>query len=303
MKLGFLSAIMPELSFEEVIDFASENGFECVELACWPKGKSERRYAGVTHIDMAELDDEKAAYIKKYLHDKNVEISGIGYYPNPLAADKEARKVAIEHIKECILGAKKLGVGVVNTFIGKNRLETAEKNWEEFLEIWPEIIKFAEEQGIKIGIENCPMYFKTEWPQGDNLAGNPQFWRQMFQAIESNNFGLNYDPSHLVWQQMDYIKPIYDFKDKLFHFHIKDAQFYPDKYNEVGIFAPPLDYHTPKLPGLGDIEWGKVISALNDVGYTGPAVIEIEDRAYEGSMEARKASILLSRDFMKQYIR
>ena len=303
MKLGFLSAIVPELSFEEVIDFASENGFECVELACWPQGKATRRYAGVTHIDMVSLDDSKVSYIRQYASKKGIEISAIGYYPNPLSGDPQERKVAIEHIKECIVGAKKLGVEVVDTFIGKDRLETPERNWEEFLEVWPDIIKLAEENGIKIGIENCPMYFRDEWPAGDNLAGSPRFWREMFKAIPSSSFGLDYDPSHLVWQRMDYIKPIYAFTNKIFHFHIKDAKFYPDKSDEAGIFASPLEYHVPKLPGLGDIEWGGVVSALNDIGYNGAAVIEIEDRAYEGSLEMRKKSILLSRDFMRQYIR
>ncbi|MCU6747299.1 sugar phosphate isomerase/epimerase [Faecalicatena acetigenes] len=303
MRLGFLSSIVPELSFEEVIDFAAENGFASVELACWPYGKAARRYAGVTHIDVSSLDDEKVAYIKKYVEDRNIVISGLGYYPNPLSADPETRKVAVEHIKACIIGAKKLGVYVVNTFIGKNRTADNEQNWKEFLEVWPDIIAFADEQGVKIGIENCPMYFKDEWPAGDNLACSPAFWRKMFTAVESDNFGLNYDPSHMAWQRMDYLKPIYEFKDKLFHFHIKDVKFYQEKYDEVGIFAPPLEYHVPKLPGLGDIQWGKVIAALNDVHYKGDVIIEVEDRAYEDTLEDRLGSILLCKQFMNQYVR
>ena len=147
------------------------------------------------------------------------------------------------------------------------------------------------------------MYFRDEWPAGDNLASNPAFWRKMFAAIESDNFGLNYDPSHMVLQRMDYLKPIYNFKDKLFHFHIKDVKFYQEKYDEVGLFAPPLEYHAPKLPGLGDIEWGKVIAALNDVQYKGDVIIEVEDRAYEDTLEDRLESILLCKQFMNQYVR
>lgn len=303
MKLGFLSAIVPEFSFEEVIDFASDNGFKCVELACWPEGKAQRRYAGVTHIDMSSLDNDKVNYIKDYCTRKNVEISAIGYYPNPLVSDLEQRKVYIEHIKACIIGAEKLGVSIVDTFIGKNRLAKPEENWNEFKSVWPDIIRFAEEHKVKIGIENCPMYFWDEWPAGDNLAGNPAFWRKMFSEIESDYFGLDYDPSHLVWQRMNYLKPIYDFKEKIYHFHIKDAKFYQDKYDESGIFAPPLEYHSPKLPGRGDIQWGKVITALKDIGYSGAIVIEVEDREYEGSLQARLDSILLSRNFMKQFVR
>ena len=303
MKLGFLSSIVPELSFEEVIDFAADNGFACVELACWPYGKAARRYAGVTHIDVANLDDEKVAYIKKYTEDRNVTISGIGYYPNPLSSDPEVREVSITHIKECIKGAEKLGVPVVNTFIGKNRTATPEKNWEEFMSVWPDIIAFAEKHKVKIGIENCPMYFRDEWPSGDNLACSPAFWRKMFDAIKSENFGLNYDPSHLVWQRMNYVKPILDFKEKMFHIHIKDAKFYQEKYDEVGMFAPPLDYHAPKLPGQGDIHWSEVIAALNDIRYKGAVVIEVEDRAYEDTLQDRLDSILLSKAYMNQFVR
>ena len=303
MKLGFLSSILPEYTFEEVIDFAAENGFACVELACWPAGKAERRYAGVTHIDMDSLDDAKAKYIRDYCEQKNVQISGIGYYPNPLTEDLEQRAVFINHIKACIEGAQKLGVSEVNTFIGRKRNADAEENWKEFLTVWPDIIQFAEEHKVKIGIENCPMFFKTEWPNGDNIACSPAFWRKMFAQIPSDYFGLNYDPSHLVWQRMNYTKPILEFSDKLFHIHIKDAIFYQDKYDEVGIFAAPLEYHQPKLPGQGDIEWGKVIAALNDAGYKGCAVIEVEDRAYEDTLEDRLDSILIARDFIRQYIR
>ena len=303
MKLGFLSSILPEYTFEQVIDFAADNGFACVELACWPAGKAERRYAGVTHIDMDSLDDARAEYIRNYCEKKNVQISGIGYYPNPLTEDLEQRAVFIDHIKACIKGAQKLGVPVVNTFVGRKRNADAEENWQEFLKVWPDLIQFAEEHGVKIGIENCPMFFKTEWPNGDNIACSPAFWRKMFAQIPSPNFGLNYDPSHLVWQRMNYTKPILDFRDRIFHFHIKDAIFYQDKYDEVGIFAAPLEYHQPKLPGQGDIEWGKVFAALNDAGYKGNVVIEVEDRAYEDTLEDRLESILLARDYIRQYIR
>lgn len=303
MKLGFVSAILPEYSFEQLITFASENGFECVEVCCWPLGKAERRYAGVTHIDVAKLTKEKASEINSFLKEKNMEISALGYYPNPLDPDLEQRAVFVEHIKKCIKAANVLGVGKVNTFIGKDPLKPIAENFAEFKKVWPEIIKCAEENNVQVCIENCPMYFKDEWPGGKNLACSPKIWREMFAEINSPNFGLNYDPSHLVWQRMDYIKPMYDFKDKLFHFHIKDAKFYQDKFDEVGIFAAPLDYHQPKLPGLGDIDWGKTISALIDTGYKGCAVIEVEDRAFEETLEDRLKSILLSRDFMRQYVR
>jgi sugar phosphate isomerase/epimerase len=302
MKLGFMSAILPEYSFKQVVDFAADNGMKCVEVMCWPKGRAERRYAGVTHIDAGELTPEKAAEINEYIDKKGITISALGYYPNPLDADLKQRAVYIEHIKKCIKAANMLGLGNFNTFIGKDPLRPVSENMQEFERVWPDIVKFAEDNGVKIGIENCPMYFKDEWPGGKNLAASPKIWRDMFSAIDSAYFGLNYDPSHLVWQRMDYIAPIYEFRDKMFHFHIKDAKLYPDKYNDVGIFAAPLDYHAPKLPGLGDIDWGKTISALTDIRYNGCAVIEVEDRAFEDTLQSRLDSIILSKNYISQYI-
>jgi sugar phosphate isomerase/epimerase len=124
----------------------------------------------------------------------------------------------------------------------------------------------------------------------------------MFQEIPSDNFGLNYDPSHLLWMQMDYVRPLYEFSDKLFHIHLKDAKVYRDKLNDVGILAAPLEFHSPKLPGLGDIDWGKFISALNDIRYQGPVCIEAEDKAFENSLEDRKESLVLSKRYLNQYI-
>lgn len=210
MKLGFVSAILADLSFEEMIDFASENGYECVEVACWPKGKAERRYAGVTHINVDEVDEAKAAYINDYCAKKGVEISALAYYPNTMDPDLEKRAVYIAHIKKVIKAAKLLGVGTVNTFVGRDPHKNVDENIEIFKEVWPDIIACAEENGIRIGIENCPMLFTNdEWPGGQNLMTTPAIWRKLFEIIPSKNFGLNYDPSHFVWQQIDYIRPIY----------------------------------------------------------------------------------------------
>lgn len=303
MKLGFASAILPDLSFEEVVDFAAEKGFSCIEMMCWPIGKAERRYAGVTHIDVATLDDQKVSYIKDYLKKKNIEISALGYYPNPLDPDKEKSQFYVEHIKKVIKAANKLGVKTVTTFIGKDKSKTVDENFITFREVWPSIIKFAEENGVRIAIENCPMFFtKDEWPGGVNLASTPAIWRRMFEEIKSDYFGLNYDPSHLLWQQMDYVKPIYEFKDKLFHVHIKDAKVFKDKLDNVGVMATPLEFHSPKLPGLGDIDWSKFISALTDIRYKGYVCIEVEDKSFEETLEDRKYSVVLSKRFVNQFI-
>lgn len=303
LDLGFVSAIMADKSFEEVIDFAAASEFKCVEMMCWPRGKAERRYAGVTHIDINELNDNKLSHIKKHLKEKKVYVSGLGYYPNPLEEDKEKASVYVDHIKSLIPAAKKLGIPVVNTFIGRNPAKPIEYNLDRFKEVWPEIIRLAEQEGINIGIENCPMLFTgDEWPGGKNLAISPYIWDKMFEAIPSKYFGLNYDPSHLVWMQMDEVQPIYDFSERLHHIHLKDVKVYKDKLDRVGIMAYPLDYHSPKIPGFGDVRWGDFFSALTTVRYRGPVCIEVEDKAFEGSPQDVQTAILTARNYLRQFL-
>lgn len=303
IKLGFLSAILADQTFEEVISFAAQTGYSCVEIMCWPVGKAERRYAGVTHIDVSDLSKKKIDEIHNTLERNGVTISGLGYYPNPLEADKKNADRYIAHIKKVIDAAGRLGLKNVNTFIGRDHLSSVEENFKRFKKVWPGIVKYAEKRGVKIGIENCPMFFTNdEWPGGKNLASSPAIWRRMFEEIPSDNFGLNYDPSHLVWQFMDYIRPIYEFKERIFHVHIKDAKLMREKLNDVGILATPLSFHNPKLPGLGDVDWGRFFSALTDIGYDGAACVEVEDRSYEGSLLMRKKSLVQSREYLKQFL-
>lgn len=303
MKLGFVSAILGNDDFETMIDKASDLGYECVEVCCWPKGKAERRYAGVSHIDVDTLDQKKIDDIKAYCEKKKVEISSLGYYPNPLDRDEEKSTVAIEHIKKLILAAKKLGVGMITTFIGRDQYRSVEENLVDFQKVWTPIIRLAEENQVKVAIENCPMLFGVDqWPGGQNLMTTPALWRKMFDLIPSPNFGLNYDPSHFIWQRIDYIAPLYTFRDKIFHVHVKDIKVYEEKLNQVGIMAYPLEYMSPKLPGLGDVDWGKYISALTDIGYDSYVCIEVEDKAFESSEQRIMKSLMLSKKFMEQFV-
>ena len=304
MNLGFVSAILDEQSFEDVVSFSSKEKFDHLEIMCWPPGKAERRYAGVTHIEVTNLSDDDIKSIHNTLREENnIKISGLGYYPNPMDGNLEQREFYIDHIKKIIVAANRLGIDVVNTFVGRNQFKNIEENLEKFPLVWGPIVSFAEDHNVKIGIENCAMYFTLdEWPAGQNLAYSPEIWKRMFEMIPSPNFGLNYDPSHLLWMQMDYIQPIYDFKDRIVHVHVKDAKVHYEKLKQVGILAAPLEYHSPKLPGLGDINWGNFFSALNDIRYQGAVSIEVEDKAYEGSLESRKRAIAQSGDYVRQFI-
>ena len=302
MQLGFVSAIVPDLPLEEVVSFAAAEGYSCIEVMCWPKGRAERRYAGITHIDCDGFDRAGADRVNALMQDAGVAISGLGYYPNPLAPDRNEAAVYVEHLKKVMLAAELLGVSVVNTFVGRDRTRSVDDNWPRFKEVWSPLVDFAADHGIRIGIENCPMLFTgDEWPGGKNLAHSPAVWRRMFEDIPGANFGLNYDPSHLVWQQMDYVGPLYEFKDRIFHVHAKDARVDRRKLNDVGILATPLAWHTPKLPGLGHVKWSQFFSALTEIGYQGPVCVEVEDRAYEGDLEARKNALRQSRNYLSQF--
>lgn len=301
MQIGFVTAIMPDASLEEVLKFASENGFQCVEVMCWPVGKAERRYAGVTHIDVSNFTASDAANIKALTEKYGVEISSLGYYPNPLVADQEERARYIDHIKKVIAASNMLGVGRMTSFIGRDPEKSIEDSWDDYEAVWKPLVAFAEEQNVKIGIENCPMLFSLdEWPGGKNLAVSPYVWRRMFEIIPSDHFGLNFDPSHLIWQQIDYVRAIKEFHSRFVHVHAKDERIDTDKLYEQGILG--LGWHRPKLPGLGSVDWSAYFAALTDVGYRGPVCIEVEDRAYESNTDDVKRSIIQSKHYLDQFM-
>ena len=303
MQLGFVSAIVPELSLDQVLDLASTIGYQTVEVMCWPPSKADRRYAGITHVNVLELDESSVRRIRSKLENTGVSISGLGYYPNCLDHNIEQAEKSCEHLKKVISAAPRLGLTQVNTFIGRDHTKSVDENWPRMLETWKPIVELAEKQGVRIGIENCPMMFTAdEWPGGKNLASSPAIWRRLFADLESPNLGLNYDPSHLVFQHMDYLEPMRQFIDRIFHVHAKDVRVDQHLLNEHGIFAHPNLYHFPKLPGLGDVQWGKFFSVLSDAGYRGAVCVEVEDRAYESSLEDRKASLAQSYRYLSQFL-
>ena len=303
MKLGLVSAILDGWTYEEMIDEISRIGYECVEVACWPNGKGERRYAGVSHIDVTDLNEERKNHILGYAKEHGVEISALAYYPNPLDPDQEKQRAAVSHIYKVIDAAEYLGINLVTGFIGRDQTKTVEENIDLAVEVWDPILRYAHDKGVKIGIENCPMLFgPDQWPGGQNIMTSPVIWRELFKRLPYDNFGLNFDPSHFVWQKMDYIKVIDEFKDRLWHVHFKDIKLFEDKLAECGTMAYPLDYMAPKLPGLGDVRWGDFVSALTEAGFDGCACVEVEDRAFESSKEKIVDSLKLSYRYMRNFV-
>jgi len=301
MKLGLLTAAFPELTLDEIADWASANGFDSLEVACWPAGEgAARRYAGVSHIDVERLDPNA---VRETLERTGMSISSLAYYPNPLDPDDDVREAAHAHLRRVIEAARALDVGVVGTFVGNDKNRPLPENLERFRELWPPLVAHAREHGVKIAIENCPMIFSyDEWPGGNNLAYSPAAWRAMFEAIPDDNFGLNLDPSHLVWQQIDAVRAVHEFGERIFHVHGKDLEVRPDGLYEQGVMSIGIGWQVPRLCGLGHVDWGRFIGALYAVGYDNVISIEHEDRRFEGDVELVKRAFLIARNNLRPYI-
>jgi sugar phosphate isomerase/epimerase len=301
MKLGLLTAAFPSLSLDEVAQWAQANGFEALEIACWPAGGGERRrYAGVSHVDVDNLDAKR---VRDTLRRYNLEISALAYYPNNLDPDQATREAANTHLKRVIEAAAKLDVGIVGTFVGRDQARNIEESLDDFKQVWPPIVRFAREHDVKVAIENCPMLFSLdEWPGGKNLAYSPAIWRRMFEIVPDDNFGLNLDPSHLVWQFIDYTRVVRDFAPRIFHVHAKDLEIDTEGLYQNGVMSLGMGWQVPRLPGLGEVRWDRFIGALYAVGYDWVVSIEHEDRKFEGDLDLVQRGFLVARNTLRPLI-
>jgi len=302
MKLGFVSAILPDLTLDQVLAFAAAQRFACVEAMCWPVGRAERKYAGVTHVDVTDFSPARADEVNALCARHRVSLSALGYYPNLLDPDAETAAHSLAHLKKVIAAARCLGLDTVNTFAGRNWQLSVEANWPRFLEVWRPLLQYAEDQGVRLGIENCPMLFTAdEWPGGKNLMTTPAIWRRAFADLLSPNFGLNFDPSHFALQFIEPASALLEFKERLFHFHAKDVKIHRDRLNQVGVFAPPLQWHQPRVPGYGEIDWAALMGTLMETGYDGPVCIEIEDDTFGRTLEGRQRALCVARNALEPF--
>lgn len=304
MKLGLFTAAFPDADLLRIANWAAANGFQTLEVACWPRSRAERRYSGITHIDVDTLDRAGAREVRAMLSDHGLGLSALGYYPNALDPDPEIAEASIAHIKKTIDAAVLLEVPIVGTFVGRDWRKTTEENLAAFARVWPPIVRYAAERGIRIAIENCPMLFSDdEWPGGKNLASSPAIWKKMWEIIPDENFGLNLDPSHLVWQMIDYERVVRDFSSRIFHVHAKDLMIDREGLYQNGILSLGVGWQVPRLPGLGDIDWRRFIRSLYAAGYDYVVSVEHEDRNFEGSEDNVRRGFLLARDTLAPYIK
>jgi sugar phosphate isomerase/epimerase len=301
VKLGLLTAAFPDLSLEEVAGWASSEGFEMLEVACWPSsGGEKRRYAGVSHIDVENLDPEA---VQAVFERAGLEISALAYYPNNLDPDPDAREAANAHLRKVVDAAQALGVGIVGTFVGRNKSRTISENLAEFRSVWPPLVEYAGERGVTIAIENCPMIFSdNEWPGGNNLAYAPAIWDELFTIVSSDSFGLNLDPSHLVWLQIDYERVVREYAARIVHVHAKDLEIDLDGLYRHGTLSGGIGWQVPRLPGLGEVRWDRFLAALYAAGYDHVVSIEHEDRTFEGTEDLVKRGFLIARDVLRPYL-
>lgn len=304
MKLGLLTAPFPDTDLMGVADWTASVGMEALEIACWPAASGDaRRYAGTSHIDVDDLSDARASEINDALSSKGIVISALGFYPNPLHSDAGHRDEVIRHLKKVITAARTMNVQIVNTFVGGDKNLNVDDNWQRALSIFPEIVAHARDSGVTLAFENCPMIFSyDEWPAGHNIAYSPRIWRRIFDKW-GDDVGMNFDPSHLVWQMIDQTRFIREFGSRIVHAHAKDLMIDRDGLYENGIMSVGMGWQIPRMPGLGDVIWGDVFSALYREGYDGSMIIEHEDRNFEATEELVKKGFLIARDILRPYIK
>jgi sugar phosphate isomerase/epimerase len=301
VRLGLLTAPFPRRSLGHVAAWAAGQNFETLEVACWPAaGGERRRYAGTSHIDVTRFDPDA---VHTVLQKHGLEISALAYYPNNLHPDRAERRAANDHLKKVIDAAAKLGVPIVGTFVGRDPSRNVPDNFREFRRVWPRLVEHAESRGVKIAIENCPMLFSyDEWPGGTNLASTPAIWDEMFSIMDSRFFGLNLDPSHLVWLQIDYERVVRDYAAKIFHVHAKDLEIDRDGLYRHGTVSLGMGWQVPRLPGLGEVRWDRFVAALYRAGYDYVISVEHEDRSFEGTEELVKRGFLIARDALRPFL-
>ncbi len=304
MQLGILTAPFAQTPLAEVADWARSAGFSALEIACWPRSSGPtRRYAGTAHIDVAALSAGEARDTVAGLAANGLTVSALGYYPNPLHPDPHHRDTVIAHLKKVIDAAAAMQVGLVNTFCGGDQAKDVDANWQDALAVWPDIIAYAGDRGVKLAFENCPMIFsRDEWPGGHNIAYSPYVWRRILEAW-GDGIGMNFDPSHLIWQMIDPARFIREFGAHMRHVHAKDLMIDRDGLYERGILSAGIGWQVPRMPGLGDVDWREIFSGLYRIGYDGPIVIEHEDRRFEGSDDSIKRGFLLARDVLAPFVK
>lgn len=291
MELGFNTFCLPDLNLEEIVAFASKNGFKNIEVNCDPVGES-----GFQHIPVEDMTPEKSGKIIKLLRENNVKISCLGHYSNPFSFENENEFV--DFFKKLIDVAHSLGVKNVSTYTGYLAEVSMNDNLSRFKKIFKPLSEYAAKKNVNVLLENVPL--PTSDRYGGNFAYSPELWDSIFTLIPDENFGLNYDPSHLFWLGVDYILFLKVFSDRIFHVQAKDSEILIEKLRMTGILGH--NWFRYRLPGCGSIEWNKFIPALYEAGYDGVISVEHEDPVWLGSPEIVQRGLKLALKTLKPFV-
>lgn len=285
MKLGFLTACLPDRSLDHIIEWAAGAGYQALEVAAWP-ALGARPFTA-THIAAETLDQQAADAIRERFDSAGLTLSSLAYYDNNLHPDPADRAVINNHVLACIDAAALLGCPTVGTFVGRDPSKSVSANLAEAEEVFKPLVDAAGQRGVKLIIENCVM---EGWhPDGypGNLAYSPELWEWMF----SIGLYLNYDPSHLVWMGIDPVAALKPYVDKIPHAQAKDIQLFPELRNRYGWPGKAIDRPNPwdvgwwryRVPGLGQVDWNAIIDALYEGGFDGVLSVEHEDPVWGGT--------------------
>ena len=307
MKLGFLTACLPNVDLDSLVAWAAAQGFQTLELAAWP-AQSSRDYQA-RQIDAATFNAADASRVRDLFARHGMSISAMAYYDNNLDPDLKKRQCNLDHLKKVISTASLLGVELVGTFVGARPDRTADENMKEIGEVFRGLTGFAADKGVRLMIENCPMDSWQRFGLPGNFAYSPELWEALFNEVSAENFGLNFDPSHLYWLGIDYLRAARDFAPRIFHAHAKDTEMLPAGTYRYGLFGRQLSpvpwksgWWRYRMPGLGEIDWKALISTLQECGYDNVLSIEHEDPVWEGSEEKVKAGLRLGLKHLSQFV-
>jgi len=296
MKIGFFTAVLRTVPLEEVAAWASEVGFETLEIGAWPMAKDEKG----ANLDVVGLTKAKADELSGLMADLGLEISSRVCYVNMLASEADARLANANHLKKVIEAASRLGVGLVGCFAGRDERKTLDENLPEVSKVFGPLCKHAADHGVRLMLENCPMVnWQFEGLIG-NIAYNPEMWSKIFDVLDDFEVGFNYDPSHLVWLGIDYTALLPEFAERIWHVHAKDTEIVEARCHRNGLLSS--GWWRYRVPGMGEVDWGRFISALGECGYDGGLSIEHEDPVWEGDAKKKKQGLVLGQRHLAQFL-
>lgn len=297
MRLGFLTACLPGVPLDEIASWATAAGYQGLEVAVWPPVHGRDWEA--SHIDVAALDSAGAGSVRRLFDEHDLDISALAYYENNLDADSSRRARVHDHLRHVIDAAHLLGVGLVGTFVGRDVTLGVAENMRLAEKVLPPIVGYAGDRGVRLVIENCPM---EGWhPDGypANLAYSPELWEWLFDL----GLYLNFDPSHLVWLGIDPLAVLPEYVDHVLHVQAKDVEIDAAARNRYGSFSRAVDRASSpwdsgwwryRIPGLGEIDWRRLVDRLYEGGFGGFVSVEHEDPVWSGTPDQVRHGLALA---------